>query len=1236
MVLAAMLAAKPAAAQANDGAVAPVMPVQDPAASSPAQPQTTSTAAAQGGTIKGTVKAGTTPLPGVAVTATNTLTGKKYATTTDVDGVYQMQVPRNGRYVVKTELTGFASTTQEVVVNASSENGGLPTQAAEFKMDLASRVAPQQETGDQTGTAVAGATTPRIGAAAAATPAQGAVARVGRGTQALNVQNNADSDTQDATAGQSNAGVQLPSLGDVASTDASSVTDSIAVSGQQGQINGLAGFSEDELRNRIQDMQRQGLNNGDIAGAFMGAMQSGNFGGPNGGPGGGPGGPGGGGGGGGFGGPGGGGGRGGFGGGGGGGGFGGGGFRGFRGQNPNAWHGTVAYNGYNSALDATPYSLTGVPLPKPEHQQNTIVASFTGTPFIPHLTTPNPKQFVFLSFSENRSVQPTTLQTIVPTVAQRYGDLTPAFQAGRVLNGTVYDPSTGLPYGNSGCLGSLYTLDASPTACIPQSELNQSALALLNYYPLPNVNSDLTSYNYQANLPGTSHQTQASGRYNRSFGAAPAGRRFGGPGPGGNQRVRGQDRNAPPALRQSIAENFAYQHLASANDSFNPLLAGKTSTNGYNVSSSYTVGYGRLNSTATLTWNRSSSQTTNEFTNAGTNPAAAAGVLVGTPSIYTNPFYFGVPSVGITGGLVGLGDSAPVHSVNQTISFSDFVAWNHKRHNMRFGLDFHRIHADSIGAAGDLGSFTFSGFATENPASRTCTSNCSNAGGSSMADFLLGLPQQTGISAGLNKIYLRGNSWDWYAQDDWRARANLTINYGLRWEYFSPYSEKYDRLVNLNVAGAGSTLAVSTVCGTAAPAGSPATTCQTVSPGTLVKPDKSMFSPRLAIAWQPKFKWTKNTVVRSSYGINYNTGQYSRFASRMAYQQPFYLTQTNTQSTANNSTGCTLANMTLNHGFNCSTQITQSTFGVNPNYRLGMVQAYNLGIQRTLPQGVVLNIDYMGAYAGNLDIIRAPNRTPTSVLNSNITQFNYEDSLGYQRANSLAVNIRNRMHKGVALGATYTYSHSIDDASSVGGSGNFIAQNDQNLGAEESNSSFDRRHQLTGNFVIEPPFGPNRAFLNKGGMMSKILDGYSVSGSYTFASGGWATPSYSLSANEIASGAPSSLRPNRNFTQPIAGQGSHLQWFNTSAFIYDPNQNFYGNASRNSIQLPGTVAVNGSLSRTVSLGETRSIEFRLNASNVFNTVQYSRVDTTLNSQTYGQVTGVGGMRSLNYLARFRF
>ena len=1228
----------PAAAPASEAPLAAPStgaPSATPAAQAPAP---TVAAEAQGGTIKGTVKAGPVPLPGVAVTATNTLTGKRYATTTDIDGNFQMTVPKNGRYVVKTELTGFATMTHEVVVNAASQNGGLPVETADFKMDLASRVAPEPS---QAGTAAA---SQGAESAASAQPgtATSPVARVGRGTQALTVQGSEDSDLLDATAGEGNTGAQLPSLaGDDTSAAAS---DSIAVSGQQGQINGLAGFSQQDLQNRIQEMQRQGMSVGEIAGAFQGAMAGQGFGGPGGGfggQGGGFGGPGGGFGGG-FGGP--------------GGGFrGGGGFGGFRGQNPNAWHGRIQYTGADNALNADSYSVTGTPIPKPAGDRNTLIASFTGTPFIPHLMAPNPKQFVFLSVQGTRNTSPTVSQVIVPTLAQRLGDLSPASQAQKIAAGQQYfDPATGLPYGPSSIanpcssqLLALYSAGTAPTACIPASELSAPGIALLNYYPLPNITPTETGDNYQANIPGTSDSSQISARYNRSFGSTPL--------RGQGRQFRQENRNAPPSLRQSIAENFAYSHQASAAESFSPLLGGKSLTDGYSFSSTYTVGYGRLNNNFTVGWNRSRATASNYFTNAAQNPAVQDGVYVGNPTIYGNPFYFGVPAVSLTG-LAGLSDTTPSNTINQTISFSEQARWNHKRHNMFYGIDFRRIHADSIGGSGGsatntpsnpLGSFTFSGYSTENPAAQACNPNtdaqkCTEYGssGSPVADILLGLPQQTAITAGLNKIYLRGNSWDWYVNDDWRIKSNVTFNYGLRWEYFSPYSEKYNRLVNLQLTGSGSNLDVQNVC-PGSVTGCALTASQFGTPVSLVNPDKSLYSPRVAIAWAPKFKWTRNTVVRSGYGINYNTGAYATYARKLAFQQPFAVTQTNTLSTPTSPTTCTFANMSLNvlyqnsTGFNCSTQTTQSNYGVDPNYRLGMVQVYNLGIQHTLGQGVVLNIDYTGAYAGNLDMLRAPNRNATGVLNSSSGQFTYEDSLGYQRSNALLINARQRLHKGVSLQASYVYSHSIDDASSIGGSGGSIAQNDQDLAAEESNSTFDVRHKVTGSWIWEPPFGPNRALLNKGGFWSKFLDGYSVSGSYTFATGTFATPQYSGTPAEIAAGSGNSLRPDRNFAQEIHGPETHLEWFNTSAFVA-PLVGTYGNASRNSIELPGMVSVNGALSRNISLGETRGLEMRISATNVFNTVQYSGVNTQINSTTFGQVTSAAGMRTLSYLLMYRF
>jgi hypothetical protein len=139
--------------------------------------------------------------------------------------------------------------------------------------------------------------------------------------------------------------------------------------------------------------------------------------------------------------------------------------------------------------------------------------------------------------------------------------------------------------------------------------------------------------------------------------------------------------------------------------------------------------------------------------------------------------------------------------------------------------------------------------------------------------------------------------------------------------------------------------------------------------------------------------------------------------------------------------------------------------------------------------------------------------------------------------------------------------------------------------------------------------------------------------------------------SEIAAGAGNTLRPNRVAGQQINGAGSLKQWFNTAAFDQTLPTG-YGNSSRNSIELPGTVSIDGSLSRTVTLGQTRSIEFRITANNALNTVQYSGVNTqipqpcsTTGAQTcstfaaqntFGQVTSAASMRSLSYVARFRF
>jgi len=300
------------------------------------------------------------------------------------------------------------------------------------------------------------------------------------------------------------------------------------------------------------------------------------------------------------------------------------------------------------------------------------------------------------------------------------------------------------------------------------------------------------------------------------------------------------------------------------------------------------------------------------------------------------------------------------------------------------------------------------------------------------------------------------------------------------------------------------------------------------------------------------------------------------------------------------------------------------------------VQVFNFDIQHTFPMGIVTNVGYNGSLGSSLDLRRSPNRTATSVV-GNAQSIVYEDSIGDSRFHSLSVNARKRLQKGVSLQATYQYGHSIDDASSIGGVGNnTIVQNDKRIDLEYGNSSFDVRHKVTGNFLYELPFGSNRAFLNKGGKLSKALDNFGFSGTFTFATGTYTTPQYQNTVAQASAGNNFTLRPDRDFSQPIAGAGTLRSWFNPKAFTTPSSSVVFGTASRNSIELPGTVAVNMSLSKSIPLGELRNFEGRITASNVFNTVQYSGVNSVLNSSTFGQITAVAAPRKLTFDARYRF
>jgi hypothetical protein len=282
-----------------------------------------------------------------------------------------------------------------------------------------------------------------------------------------------------------------------------------------------------------------------------------------------------------------------------------------------------------------------------------------------------------------------------------------------------------------------------------------------------------------------------------------------------------------------------------------------------------------------------------------------------------------------------------------------------------------------------------------------------------------------------------------------------------------------------------------------------------------------------------------------------------------------------------------------------------------------------------------MNVGYNGSKGNHLDITSAPRFTPSSP-NTNPTNliFNYEQAAAFSKFTAGTLRVNKRLSNGIAMGANYQYGHSIDNAGALGGLSTVVAQNWQDLNAEEGNSSLDVRHKVSGTYLYELPFGKDKHWLATG-TGSHIFERLSVSGNFTFATGTPLTPSYAAAIADVGRGTAGTLRPDRIPGSSLtAGGGSARQWFNTSAFSAPAGM--YGTASRNSIPGPGTVQNNMALSKTIQFAEMRSMEIRATINNVFNTVQYSGVDTNVTSPSFGQVTSTAAMRSFQFTARFRF
>ncbi len=938
-----------------------------------------------------------------------------------------------------------------------------------------------------------------------------------------------------------------------------SATESVAVSGTTQ--NPMGSLSGDDFRERVQEFQQQGGGPGGLGG-------------------------------------------GGFGGGRGGGGFGGGGpifFGGGRGGrfDINRPHGSLFYTVGDSALNAGPFALTDQPSTKPSGMQNRFGGSIGGPLNIPHIYNGGTKTFYFINYTGNRSENPYDQYSTVPTLLERMGD----FSQTTITSQGGSGPPTQVPVQ----LYNPFTAQLIPGANLANSGLTISPIAqgLLPFIPMPNLPGAQKNFHFVTSVNSDSDDLNL--RINHTFGAAPAPRQRGG---GGGFGGRGGAR----APRNNLTIGVHYHATASNQSNPFPSVGGTLNLRAWDVPISYTRSIGKLTNTARVDFNTSRSRTQNLFAFS----QDITGTL-GITGVSQNPFDWGLPNLSFTH-YGSLNDINPSFTRNQTVTFGDAVVWNHGKHSWRFGGDFRRIELNSEADTDPRGTFVFTG---ENTAQFVNGQPVPNTG-YDFADFLLGLPQQTSLATALNlqstnTYHFRGNSWDAYAQDEWKLRGNLTLNLGVRWEYVSPFSELNKRISNLILSPAVLNPSLSNPTLTQVLSG------QDGYPSTLVHPDRNNFAPRIGIAWKP----LANMVVRTGYGINYNTGAFQTIATKLAFQPPFANTETNVQTAP--------GELTLANGFPTPPSgLLTNSYAVDPNYRLGYVQLRFLDIQQQIRPTLLLNLDYTGSKGTHLDNEIAPNSPITGIRIPTAQAFLWQTDQGYSSANSGSVRLRKRLQRGVSIGGTYTWSKVIDDVSSIGGGGFSLAQDPFNLAAERGLSSLDQPQKFTADYLWELPFGHDRRWLAGNSPWRAIFGDWTWSGDWTIADGTFVTPTVLGNFSDVNRGINGVLRADVVSNVPVTVPNpSILDWFNTAAFTAPPAGQ-YGNARRNSIEGPGQVVFDMSFNKVIPMKESRSLEIRASASNTFNHPNFTSIDTTVNSPTFGEVVGAGAMRTITMTARFRF
>ncbi len=537
---------------------------------------------------------------------------------------------------------------------------------------------------------------------------------------------------------------------------------------------------------------------------------------------------------------------------------------------------------------------------------------------------------------------------------------------------------------------------------------------------------------------------------------------------------------------------------------------------------------------------------------------------------------------------------------------------NKGKHNFTVGVTGSPRYSDSLTASNARGSFSFTGVNTEQLVGGVPTNSLTNPTGYDLADLLLGLP--AGASAnkylnGDNTFYYRQKTAAAYVSDDYRVTTSLTLNIGLRWEFFAPQTEKYDHMANVAFSPSGTGVTILTP-------GSTNPYTDQIVPNGLINADYKMYEPQLGFAWKP---WAKRALVlRGGYGIRYNGGAIQQQGSQLAIQPPFVQTvQLNSLTTPG---------LTLQNGLVASPLTTvANTYSVSPTYVPAMAQQFNFIAQYTLGRSYVAQLSYFGTKGTHLDVLLGPDRRltpggtvlpyPTATSTIELDE-SVGNSINQYRGRAVDHDV---LPAGSPGSATYTFAKTLSDSSTLGGG---VVQIENDILAERAITSTPLQ-TLGVNFNFQTLVGNQ-----KNDLYLTLFRGWQLFGNYQLTSG---TPfTATVAGDPSGTGIIGSARANATGLPVEDGTG----YFNPAAFSVPVGT--YGTAGRDTI--PGIVnfSINASAMRSFRIGERHRLAITFATSNPLNHPSVTGINTVIGSTLEGTQTSAGNMRSVTANARFTF